>query len=493
MRNTAWLLPVAILGAAMWVACSSSSDTGAAGAGGSKAGAGGTQTGGQAGTAGKGGTSGTGGATGGAAGTGGATGGAAGTGGATGGAAGTGGATGGAAGTGGTVTCKDITASGFKADSTYAFAEGVVAPNLDNADTDQLTIELFEANGFTQKAGTFDLSAGDDANYETCNHCVLVRTDYPNDGSQPPTKTFYVESGSAEFTEVTSPPTGQMKVKLTNVKLIEVTVDSTTYHSTPVPGGECLTLASADVNTVPTSVDAGTPCAKATDCGNVNAMVCDPKTATCQPFGCDNANPPKTCAATELCVSQDENAVVGACYTKCTPMTGTECGATSECLSFGYAQTEGGCYAKGTGTADAACNPADSVVNSGCVAGYRCMSADPGDGGSVNVCTQMCDYFGATPTCAASGQSCWVGGYCATGGGDPAAVGAPCTTTENFCAPQGGAYRGLCAKADADAAVNTCIKICRMSVPGDCTSPLSCKDVLTVGGTPITDIGLCMP
>lgn len=92
--------------------------------------------------------------------------------------------------------------------------------------------------------GTFDLSAGNQANYKTCAACVLLfSTDADANGN--PTKAYFQKSGSITLTE--DPLTNQHLVaSISNLELQEVTIDwAGDFTSTPVATPTCATVANA--------------------------------------------------------------------------------------------------------------------------------------------------------------------------------------------------------------------------------------------------------
>ncbi|MGE0328230.1 MAG: hypothetical protein AB7S68_38310, partial [Polyangiaceae bacterium] len=256
------------------------------GTGGTTGGTGGT-TGGTGGT-----TGGTGGTTGG---TGGTTGGTGGTTGGTGGTTGgTGGTTGGTGGTGGmSPTCTPITLSNLTAYSGSLVA-GDVDPELGTAETDFFRIEFYDPT-----AGTADLGAAPEDNYRTCERCVRVFEDTTNRIQ------YYQMSGSMNLTAVNyygatgvvSGTTGS----ISNVTLTEVTLDGS-YNSTPVPGGKCVTIQSANW---------------AYDCNNGGSSFGSPSQTACDNCTTDAWN---GCCISEYndCASDQGCIDFEACYQNCT-------------------------------------------------------------------------------------------------------------------------------------------------------------------------------
>lgn len=147
----------------------------------------------------------------------------------------------------GSGACTEITVSGFKVvsgDGSSAGYSGDVAPDQgDSTDTDQLDLEFY-GSGFDamyngETTGTFDLSMGNDTNYATCSRCVLVYQD-PNADAP---KIFFATSGTMTLDAASKHISGTINGTLTDVKLVEVTIDDS-FNSTPVAGGACLHLAS---------------------------------------------------------------------------------------------------------------------------------------------------------------------------------------------------------------------------------------------------------
>ena len=104
-----------------------------------------------------------------------------------------------------------------------------------NADTDLLLIELYDgfgafANGLTTGMVTI---TGDEANYETCGACVLLRTDCDDNtgqGCDPATAPVYMATGGTINIIELSP---NLKVDLSNVTFDHVDIDENTFASTP--------------------------------------------------------------------------------------------------------------------------------------------------------------------------------------------------------------------------------------------------------------------
>lgn len=128
-----------------------------------------------------------------------------------------------------------------------------------------LTFEFYPGSfGGASAPGTYDLTG---TNYEDCGNCVLVRTGCSSTTGSC-AKTYYADQGQLVIDSWAVG--GKFSGHLQDVVLREVTINSSTYHSTPVAGGGewCLDqyVFEADVaapvvggdNTQPTCVAEGT-------------------------------------------------------------------------------------------------------------------------------------------------------------------------------------------------------------------------------------------
>lgn len=134
----------------------------------------------------------------------------------------------------------------------------------------------------TSLVGTFDLAQGNQANYMTCAVCFRM---FSLDADGNIARQFYQSGGSVTLT--VDPLTGVMTGSVTDLTLVEVTIDPDTFVSTPVDGGECLEhgALTLDANQVPSAwtcddavYDDGTNCncecgASDPDCGIMNSPV----------------------------------------------------------------------------------------------------------------------------------------------------------------------------------------------------------------------------
>jgi hypothetical protein len=172
-----------------------------------------------------------------------------------GGAAGTGGS-GGTGGTGGTVGTGEGGAAGAPtipdgcaeiqpgsifyaftstADPNYGGYLAFVSPNLGSADEDVMALEFY-----TNDTGTFEFGKGVNKVFSTCEQCFTVNVpDGSNSG-----RNFYGISGTVVVDPTSAPSSKVLDATVTDVTLIEVQSD----FDTPVPGGDCLHLASASIS-----------------------------------------------------------------------------------------------------------------------------------------------------------------------------------------------------------------------------------------------------
>ncbi len=132
-----------------------------------------------------------------------------------------------------------------------------------NADTapDLLDIELYAMTGVFTAAitpGTYTLS-GDELNYATCGLCVLIYANATFDsstGDLTGADQYYLATGgSVTITSVAdnTAGTGTLTGTLNNITFDHVTIDSTTFTSTPV-GDSCESMITSMPFTAPVTV-----------------------------------------------------------------------------------------------------------------------------------------------------------------------------------------------------------------------------------------------
>ena len=121
--------------------------------------------------------------------------------------------------------------------------------------------------------GSYDLGAGKNKNYATCTECALIFEDYDPDAGTI-AKRYFQYDGSIEISEVKE---GTLESKGTiSARLVEVTIESGTYISTPVPGGTCYEVTGSwDTICVPNCE--GKVCGS-DGCGGICGDGCEPGT-----------------------------------------------------------------------------------------------------------------------------------------------------------------------------------------------------------------------
>jgi hypothetical protein len=150
----------------------------------------------------------------------------------------------------GTPTLGNQQAAGAGTDHTMP--NGITFDGALNADTkpDILQVEFIKGFGvFTANVttGTFTLS-GAELNYETCGLCPRIFSDIDTATGMSTTEQYFATGGDFNITSINPNITGTF----TNLTLEEVTVDPTTFHSTPVAGGCTTTIASGAFDVVVT-------------------------------------------------------------------------------------------------------------------------------------------------------------------------------------------------------------------------------------------------
>lgn len=153
---------------------------------------------------------------------------------------------------------------------------GVLSENIGSADLeDIISFQFYIPGKNTPPAeltvGSYDLGAGKNKNYATCSECVLGYLDYdPSTGTA--AKRFFQESGTLEITEIKA---GTLESKgIVSAKLVEVTVDTSTFESTAVEGGACLEFEAAAWNTICVPDCEGKVCGM-DGCGGVCGAGCE--------------------------------------------------------------------------------------------------------------------------------------------------------------------------------------------------------------------------
>lgn len=145
----------------------------------------------------------------------------------------------------------------LQSDGTFGAYGAVPSPDGGAADPDRLQIEFYGPPDFDgDQTGMFDLAAAGDDNYATCSRCVRLIEDAGSGAG----RIFFQLSGTMDVDPASTQLEGTLTATLTDVLLVEVTIEEGTFVSTPVAGGECLHLATADIAVVPPMPPAGWTC-----------------------------------------------------------------------------------------------------------------------------------------------------------------------------------------------------------------------------------------
>ncbi|HRZ79507.1 MAG TPA: hypothetical protein P5044_05850 [bacterium] len=134
------------------------------------------------------------------------------------------------------VECIGISFENLALSTQYTGYEGAPADQIgDPSGQDFISIQFYKEDysEITELVpGTYNLAEGLNANYGTCLECVLIYEDFDGEA-----KTYFQQSGTLTISEIKA---GTIESKGTiSAKLIEVTINSEDYSSTPVEGGGC--------------------------------------------------------------------------------------------------------------------------------------------------------------------------------------------------------------------------------------------------------------
>lgn len=256
---------------------------------------------------------------------------------------------------------------------------GDTTPPLGGDLTDSLYFYAYDP----ELTGTIDLGAGEEASFATCTACVLIVEDQPEEGD--PARLYFQQSGTVDLGTTTPYYLGG---SLTDVTLVEVTIDGETGESTPVPGGQCLHITNLTFDIQPPT----------------DGWECDPSyyDAGAEDY-CDCE-----CGAVDPDCDIAEIEIYG-CY------EGQTCDSSAECEGLPTAWTcDGNAFEDGT-TCDCGCGVLDpdcEIPNApvtGCDSGTTCnldygtcipdgWTCEPGYYGATDGCD--CNCGAVDPDCA---------------------------------------------------------------------------------------------
>lgn len=134
------------------------------------------------------------------------------------------------------VECVGISFENLPLSTQYTGYEGAPTEQIgDPAGQDFISVQFYKEDysEITELVpGTYNLAEGLNTNYGTCLECVLIYEDIDGTG-----KTYFQQSGTLTISEIKA---GTIESKGTiSAKLVEVTINSEDYSSTPVEGGGC--------------------------------------------------------------------------------------------------------------------------------------------------------------------------------------------------------------------------------------------------------------
>lgn len=217
----------------------------------------------------------------------------------------------------------------------------------------------------TSLVGTWDLAAGDEANYATCATC-FVGVALDADGN--PLKYYYQSGGSINVTtDPVDTATNRLQAMVTDLAMVEVTIDSNTFTSTPVANGQCLRVGSfaLDVDNIPVEWTC-------TDAQYNDGATCDCACGAVDP-DCDiEAAPIVGCNGDDLCLS-------GVCTERCNVLAPQDACTAGSC-GFWDAMTDA-CF---TDPADVDVSP----IGTACAAESSTYCAAAG-----GIAAGICDYY----------------------------------------------------------------------------------------------------
>jgi hypothetical protein len=198
------------------------------------------------------------------------------------------------------LTC---TTQGFEAgDSSFeVFEDGELIEILHATANAAISVEFYPAlDGSTPSPlagpGTYPIAATPgDQNYETCQTCVLIRENCGENGCE---TTYFATGGSIEVASIDK-ANNIINATLSDLVLVEVTIDAETYSSTPVANGKVYCIDSVSLDTTP-------ECLQSTDCQDPTKPICDAGVCVgcVTPFDCAAGTAvcaAGTCVAGEAC------------------------------------------------------------------------------------------------------------------------------------------------------------------------------------------------
>jgi hypothetical protein len=132
--------------------------------------------------------------------------------------------------------CGDQSCGNYEVDPNFTADLGFGSALL----PDTISFGFYTPSGSSTPAtGTFNLGSGNNANFATCEQCIVIYQD-ENASTGVPQKTFFQTGGTITIDPSTVPgAASDVALALSGVTLAEVTIAPGTLVSTPVPNGDC--------------------------------------------------------------------------------------------------------------------------------------------------------------------------------------------------------------------------------------------------------------
>ena len=302
----------------------------------------------------------------------------------------------------------------------------------------------------TTYVGTFPLGEDHDANFGGCAHCVVAFYGTSFDPA------YFALSGSLTLNR--DPFDLTLDAVLTDVRLVEVTIEGDDLHSVPVPGGGCLHFDRIEVNR--SFPPPGWTCGP-DEYGD--GLECDCRCGVPDSDCFDPALPVIGCTAGQLCVPRFEGFEVNSvCVDDCDRGSGAMCPGTQVCVDDPVGDL---CES------DATLVDRGAAVGDLCTTGARYCGIE-GAAGGPGVATAYCDIYDRND--GRCSRRCSVDADCNTG------IFERCYTIGSSPGPTGEeAFYGFCSlrypagwtcRGDAYEDGVTCDCACGVADP-DCSDP----------------------
>ncbi|MEZ5437834.1 MAG: hypothetical protein R3F12_05695 [Lysobacteraceae bacterium] len=117
--------------------------------------------------------------------------------------------------------------------ATYSYAPGA---DLGFGDSRPDAIVVSFQGSAYGVTGSYVLNAAPNDNLSTCEVCVLVYADM--DAGNTPSQYYFQREGILTITEAPG-PTAQIHLSIPDIVVEQVSINSSTFQSTPIPGGAC--------------------------------------------------------------------------------------------------------------------------------------------------------------------------------------------------------------------------------------------------------------